>query len=737
MSEVEVPTNCRFCGYLCGLSATVDDGRVVSVRPDPTRFPYDESVQNGCHRWRATVEIMDHPDRVNYPIKRAGGRGEGKWRRITWDEALDDIASRLTQLAQEFGPETLASSIAGPHSVFWPLHRFMNLFGSPNNVGIGQICWNPGIWLNTVTFGWPLEPDFDVAVTGALMLWATNPAQSDNSLFWRSVREFSSSARPLIVVDPRRTRTAARADVWLPVRAGTDAWLALGLINVIIDEGLYDHEFVDRWCLGFDDLGRHVSRYTPDTVAEVTGVPAADVIAAARLYSTNGPACLVTGRGIDQLGPNTPPTHRALAILRAITGGVDRAGSATIPERPDFIPEVDLEGSDLLSASQRAKHLNRGHLTLQTPEGYERVRKLTERAGRRLPMRYLTSVHPDLVWTAMIKGEPYPIRAMVVVGSDPIMTQADSGRVHDALASLDLLVALELFKTPTAALADYILPVAGGLERPLFQTSAGISNLAYGGDAAVEPYYERRPDYFFFRELGLRLGQGEHWPAESLTDEFAALLAPAGVTWETFRQAGLYYAPAAYGKYAQADPVSGLVHGFATESGKVELRSDLLAELGSEALPVPKPVPKLTDAFPMTLLTGARKQPYYASSYHQVASLARLYKRPQAEMSVRTAEGLGLREGDQVRVETERGEATFTLRTDEMVDDTISVDYGWWEPDGEPTEPELCGAWKSNANVLTNCDISASDLLIGTWTYNGLPCRVSRGDRSTADEVGS
>ena len=157
---------------------------------------------------------------------------------------------------------------------------------------------------------------------------------------------------------------------------------------------------------------------------------------AARLFAGRSPSCIVSGRGIDQLGHNTVPTHRALAILRAITGNVDRRGACTIPEVPDFIPEVELEMSDRLPPVQRAKNLNCGRLSLQTPEGYDRVRALTERAGKRLPQRYLTSVHPDLVWTAMLDGEPYPVRAMVVMGSDPVMTQAGSRRVHSALASL-------------------------------------------------------------------------------------------------------------------------------------------------------------------------------------------------------------------------------------------------------------------------------------------------------------
>ncbi|HEY5529114.1 MAG TPA: molybdopterin-dependent oxidoreductase [Thermoleophilia bacterium] len=720
-----MPTNCRFCGYLCALEATVEDGHVLWVAPDPARFPYDERIQNGCARWRATVEILEHPDRVNYPLKRVGARGSGEWERVSWEEALDDIANRLTTLAEEFGPEVLATSIGGPHATYWPLHRFLNLFGSPNNVGIGQICWNPGIWINTLTFGWPIEPDFDPEVTGALMLWGTNPAESDNSAFWRAIREFSKSELPLIVVDPRKTRTASRADLWLPVRPGTDCTLALGLINVVIEQDLYDHEFVEAWCHGFEQLAEHVMPYTPDAVSRITGVPASNIVAAARLFAISPASALVSGRGIDQLGPNTAPTHRALAILRTITGNVDRPGSSVLTEMPDFTPEVELELSNLLSASQRAKHLNRGRLILQTPEGYDRVRVFTERAGKRLPMRYLTSTQPDLVWEAMLKGDPYPIRAMIVMGSNPLLTQADSKRVHAALSSLDLLVVLEYYKTPTAMLADYILPAAGGLERPLFQTHAGTSNIAYGGDAAVRPYYERRTDYFFWRELGRRLGQEEYWPQETLIETLAATLAPAGVTWEEFSRTGLYHVAPGYEKHERVDPATGAAYGFATPSGQVELYSDLLEELGYEPLPAPKTLPAKSEEFPLTLLTGARKQPFYASSYHQVSSLAKLHPEPLAEMSQTTVAGLGLEDGDAVMVSTERGSARFVVKTTEMVEGAVSVEYGWWYPGQDAKEPHLSGTWTSNANMLTSSDIETSDPFIGTWTYNGVPCRVN------------
>ena len=735
MSEHKtVVTNCRFCGYQCGLLAEVENGKVIKVRPDPKRFPYDERIQARCHRWRLAPEVMDHPHRVNHPLKRVGERGSGKWQRISWEQALDEIADKLRSLKETYGPENLATSIGGPHTTYWPLHRFMTLYGSPNNMGIGQICWNPGILVNSITYGWPIEMELDPALTECALLWGVNPAESDNSLFWHTIREFSRQGKPLIVVDPRRTATARLATLWLPVRPGTDPVLALGLLHVIIKKKLYNNSFVEQWCYGFDKLQNHVASYTPSYVEQVTGVAAEDVIKAACLFAENFPATLYSGRGIDQLGPNSVPTHRALAILRAVTGNVDVPGASYLTEMPDFSPEIDLELSEQFPAESRRKNIAGNRLLLQSDSGYEHLKSFTMKHNKRLPMRYLTSAHPNLIWRAMLEGKPYPVRSLIVMASNPLLTQADTNLVYRALKSLDLLVVLELFKTPTAMLADYILPVAGIMERPLLETNAGTANIAYGGDQAVEPYYERRPDYYFWRQIGIRLGQTKEWPWETYSEALQASLKPAGISWDDFCRTGLYMGPRQYFKYQETDPRSGQTVGFATASGKIELYSNFLEQINADALPVPKPLPEESSAYPLKLITGARFQPYYASSYRQLKDFRQKHPHPWAEMSPATAAKYGLKDGSRVWVETEKGKAGFVVRIIEMRDDVISVEYGWWYPELEAAEPILGGMWLSNANILTSAEFESSDPLIGTWTYNGINCRIAKEDTNNKHE---
>jgi anaerobic selenocysteine-containing dehydrogenase len=703
------------------------------------------------------LEQIDAPERVNHPLRRAGERGGGQWERVGWDEALDDIAARLQDLARRHGPQTLASAIGGPHATYWPLHRFLNLFGTPNNMGIGQICWNTRIWMDCLAYGWPIEVAFDPAVTGALFLWGTNPAESDNLLFWRTLLTMDKERTPLVVIDPRTTRTARIATLHLAPRPGTDCTLALALIRQIVATGRTDRAFVERWCHGYDELVEHVDPYTLERAEEVTGVAAADVAEAARLFSEPAPTALLSGRGIDQLGPNTAPTHRALSILRAVTGDVDRAGACLVEGMSDFVPEIDLEMSAWLAPEQRAAQLNIGHSALQSYPGYEGASLLTGRFGKRLPMRYLTSAHPNLVWRAMLTGEPYPVRALICMAANPLVTYADAHLVHEALASLDLLVVLEYYLTPTAQMADYVLPSAGAFERPLIQAHGGVANFCYGGAAAVEPYHERKADYDVFRALGIRLGQEEHWPDETLQQAIERTLAPAGITWEQWRTRGIYVPSPHFAKHEfpseppirpalrEQHPVGdgvldvppqanqgngtnagapGTLRGFSTTTGKLELACEYLDSLGGGRLPSPVPLP--SDARrPYTMITGARTQPYWASSYFNNPHFRALHPEPTVQMSAATLAAAGLAEGQWVELSTERGCARFKAEPAEILDNVLSVEYGWWYPEHPQGEPHLSGLWHSNINALTNADIEHCEPLIGSWSYNAIPCAMA------------
>lgn len=740
-------SNCHYCGYLCGFIATVEDGKITHIEPDPTRYPYDTSILSGCQRWKMNLETLDGPDRINYPLRRVGERGSGEWQRVSWDEALDDIACRLEKLKEKYGSGTLTSMIGGPHTSFWPLHRFMSLFGSPNNVGIGQICWNPRIWMDVITFGWTIEADI-TSETNTLLIWGTNPAESDNSAFWRSLLKMSrkhargrknddtSPAPEIIVIDPRFTKTARIADVWLAPRPGTDCTLVLALINVIISEGLYDKEFVEKWCSGFDELAEHVKPFTVDFAAAICDVDKADIYHVARAFA-NSPSAIVSGRGIDQAGANVAPTHRARCILLAITGNVDRPGANCMTDVSDFTEELDLECTLDNFDKLKSLCLNEGITPLQSYSGYEYVSRYTSRLGRRLPARYLTSAHPDLVLCAMETGKPYPIRALIVEATNPMLTYADTNRVYKAFMELDLIVVLDYYMTPTASLADYVLPSAAAFERPTFQAHGGVANMAYGGPAAVKPYYERKVDYDVFRELGLRLGQEDKWPCETFEDAIASTLGPTGIDWQTYCELGGYCRFPGFKKYETIGE-DGEPIGFATPSKKIELTSEVLFTLGGKKLPLPAENRKLcTEEFVdnkrsdgwhhFELITGARKQPYNASMYFNNLSFREKSPYPLAEMSKESAMLLGVSQDDTVVIASDNGEACFKVGIIDIRYGLINVDYGWWHPEW-PMDDRLGGAFDSNINTLTSCSLDQSEPLIGTWSYNAMDCMVKKSD---------
>lgn len=763
MNAEKKKTNCHYCGYLCGFTATVEGGRITAIEPDTTRYPYDENIFAGCPRWKMNLDTLDSSRRVNYPMRRVGERGAGEWERVSWNEALDEIAERLDALREKYGPGTLASMIGGPHTSFWPLHRFMSNFGSPNNMGIGQICWNPRIWMDAITFGWTIEVDI-TPDTKTFMIWGTNPAESDNSVFWRHILKMSNKNSPdvphpdIVVIDPRFTKTARVADIWLAPKPGTDCMLALSFINVIIEEELWDKEFVEEWCIGFDELKEHVKPFTPEHAAEICGVSADDIHKVARMFARR-PSALISGRGIDQVGKNVLPTHRARCILLAITGNLDRPGANCMAEPSSFVQELDLEDSLANEEILRKYCLNTGITPLQSYDGYDFVAAAMNatngssadaRKEKMLPLRYLASAHPDLVLHAMKTGEPYPVRALIVEATNPLLTYADTHRVYEALMRLDLIVVLDYYMTPTASIADFVLPAAASMERPTFQAHGGVANMAYGGDAAVQPYYERKVDYDVFRELGLRLGQDDKWPWETFREACEYTLSPTGMDWDTYCELGMCFIPPKYEKHLlPADPANpdGPRRGFSTRSGKVELASETLEGLGGARLPSPSDNYRLcseefirdkeADGWKhIEMITGARKQPYNASMYMDNPDFRKRYPLPLVEMSEETASDLGLNDGDTVCIATDNGEAYFKVAHASIRYGLIHADYGWWHPEWDVFDDRRGGIWESNINLLTSCSLDQAEPLIGTWSYNAIDCMIKKSDKTLSWESG-
>jgi anaerobic selenocysteine-containing dehydrogenase len=710
----------------------IKDGRLEKVeaaQSHPVSALFTRVV-TACPRARGAAEWFHHPDRLKHPLKRVGERGGDKWQEISWEQALDEIAAKLKEIRDGYGAEAVTTSVGTYRTHDEYRGRFFNLFGSPNSIGQGIICYGPSNTLSAAMIGWPTNFTRIYSETRCVMLCGTNPVPSSR-IVWFQVLDAQRQGAKLIVVDPRRTETAEHADIWLQLRPGTDTALYMGMINIIINEGLYDEDFVSRWCHGFDELAQRAQEYPVGKVAEITWVPADRIREAARVFATSKPAAIFNMMGLEHIA-NSIEALQARFILPAITGNIDvRGGTVIRPPHPTFISDYETEFDGALPSSQKEKAIGATQFKLQSLIGFDLVQENLLRVWGRGFSKYHTAyAHAPSVYRAMVTGKPYPIRAMITLSSNPIVTQANSKLVYKALMSLDLHVVMDFWMTPSAQLADYILPAASWLERPTINTLSGIGSYVDAGEAAfpavVEGEYDRRRDYDLWRGLGIRLGQEDHWPWETLEEAYDYRLTPLGYTLNEFvtKKGGYDSARAGYQKYEKM--------GFATPTGKVELYSTILERLGYDALPKyeeppesPVSTPELSKEYPLVLITGGRFQPMYHSEHRQIESWRKQHPDPIVQINPKTATELGIGNGDWVWIESPRGRVRQKCQYFEGIDPrVIHTEHGWWFPELPGEEPWLHGAWESNINVLTDDEPEHCNKINGGWPLRAGLCKV-------------
>jgi anaerobic selenocysteine-containing dehydrogenase len=688
-----VKSTCGICQIGCGILVHVDGDRVTRIEGDP-ESPLNEGRL--CPKGLASLEYLYHPDRLQRPLKRLRKRGEGKWLPISWDEALDIVAGELAKTRDGYGAESIVfidGSFKGGFQGTY-LRRFANVFGSPNVAGQGHVCMLPRVISSRMTYGYYAIPDFGYPPV-AVVIWGKNLPENLHHVHWRAVRAMERGAK-LMVINPTTIDGAERADLWLKPRPGTDLALALGMMNVIINEGLYDRAFVKQWAVGFDQLGDHVQSYAPEKVAEITWVPVELIRQATRFYASSKPACLQWGNAIDH-GMNSFQTARALCILRAITGnlGVPGGDVRWLPTAVDpLAPELTLP--EKLSPEMRQRRV--------TP------------TGKLLPI--FPDVLPQDVIKAVLHEDPYPIRAAYVQGCNPLITYSHAQETRRALLKLDFLAVADMFLTPTAGLADVVLPVATYLEFD------GIVAPAYSMPAALVQQGVTRlgeccSDYEILRDLARRLGLGEYfWDTEEQCLD--TILAPSGLSFDELRKVGCLIGSRQYRAYQS--------QGFPTASGKVELYSSQLKEWGFDPLPTyyegpetPYSAPELVQEYPLVLTSGKRGC-YRHSGGRQIASLRGNQPEPITYIHPDTARRLGIADGDWVHIETKRGRIQQRAMLSSDIDPrVVKVDYAWWFP--EDGAADLYGWAKSNINVLTD-NQPPFNTEVGASNMRGLLCRV-------------
>ena len=706
--EKIVKSHCRGCGPQCGVLVYVKQGKIVKIEGDPENPLKSEGMV--CPRATSYKEIVHHPDRLKYPLKKVGKREKGKWQRISWDEALDIMANKFAEIRQKYGPESIAVTVGGSTRRNVTATRILaDSLGTPNwGYTDAMYCVGPDVVASIVTYGSRIsgELNSDVENSKCAIVWGGNPSQTYVPWLKRAMKAKAGGAK-LIVIDPRFTGAVSKADIWLQVRPGTDGALALGMLNVIINEELYDKEFVEKWCVGFEELKERVQEYPPERVAEITWIPAEDIEKAARTYATTKPATIYAQVANEQ-SFNSTQTCRAVACLRAITGNLDVKGGNVF----------NCVGSGFSVFGGMWFCAKKWRLPEELEEKRLGAKEFPLLCG---PPSPIGVIHWPTLCKAVLTEKPYPIRAMFVA-NNLLLAMPNSREVYKALNKLDFLVVEELFMTPTAELADIVLPSATWLE--MDEIVDRSLNTLCTRRKAIEPVGECWDELKITYELANRMGlKFSIWPELNHYEEYEDYrLRGAGITFADLKQKGYVSTPMEYKKYER--------DGFKTPSGKVELYSSVFKEFGYDPLPTyvepfesPISTPELVKEYPFILITGGRNIVYRHSMGRNIPWLRELVPDPVMQIHPETAEELGIREGDWVWIETPRGEGRIKQKaklTQGIHPKVVHYMAHWWYP--EKPAPDH-GLWESNINVVTSSD-PPYEVICGGCPTRGLLCKI-------------
>lgn len=709
-----VRTLCAGCHCACGVLAHVENGKVVKLEGDP-KHPMNEGSL--CSKGLSAAQALYHPDRILYPLRRTGKRGEGKWQRISMDEALNITAAKFKEIREKYGAGAISWSwgdAAGTHSCWWSKQAWLKAMGSPTHWHTdAHYCYHPLLIANRTTFGnySTGEAGLDYRNSKCIFVWGGNPIMSHPTRA-RDIMIGLKNGAKLVVIDPRFTQIASKADLFLQLRPGTDDALALGMLNIIINENLYDKEFVGKWCIGFDELKERIQDYPVGRVAEITGLNADDIVKAARQYAIIKPAIHHCRMGVQQ-NINVVQTCRAISILVAICGNLDIKGGHIGDNKPAGFKSL---GSILESRSE-----------LRLPKEIEDTRI----GAKEYPLfsgsdsLCFSTAHPPSVVHAILTGKPYPVKANWFL-NDVALCLEGQRETYEAIMKLEFTVGADFFMTPTLELCDIILPPTMWLEKDGLEEifySTGHKDFIAARQKAVEPPGETMDDAMMDLEIIKRMGLEMPRPWQSPRDFFDYQLAGMGITLEELKKMGYVEGTIEYNKYKKI--------GFDTPSRKVELHSSLLEKHGYDPLPyymeneiTPVSTPELTKDYPLNLITGGRHIAYFHSNNRQIPWCRELENMPRLEIHPETAGKLGIKKDDEwVWIETpklqERVKMPVKL-TKAVRPDVVHAPSHWWFP--ELKTPDH-GCFQSSINLVLSND-GPYDPISGASTLRGVLCRV-------------
>jgi anaerobic selenocysteine-containing dehydrogenase len=652
------------CVWDCGIDATVEDGKLIK-----TEGMADHPVTMGhsCPRGDNLPAYVYSDSRLLYPYVR---NAKGGLERVSWDKALDVCAEKLAQVRDKYGSKSLAifcGSVGVENiEVAAFAQRFKSAFNTPNLLSVENICYRMRILARQMTFGRYLGEDY--AKSECIVLWGHNPDGSRGMLADLIRRKAENEKFELIVIDPKRT-DLAKLGLHVRIRPGTDAALALAMLNIIINEDRADDKFLESYTKGYPELKEHIQQYTPEWASPITGIPVTEIKTVARIFAQSAAPCIIQGINTLDQHRNGFQNSRLLSLLHIVTGHIDKPGTwVTIP----YLRMADLR----LPQDQK-------------PIGADDYPIFHSVWGRVSPYGIAT-----LFPQAVLEGDPYPIKAAITTAANPLVTYPDSKLYKKAFEALDFRVTIDPFINETAELSDVLLPACTFMEKDSLGYVYGVVSCepyAMLRKRVIEPLGESKPDWWIWTELAKRMGLGEFFTWKSDEEVFDFILEPSGVIDKLKSELGVFFANKDdfYYQYERS--------AYPTPSKKIEIFSDTLKEAGYDPLPgymepaqSPVSTPDLYKEYPITLISGARHEEYAHSQQRNIPVLRALYPEPLAEMHPATAQRYNLIDGENVNISTAKGTVKMRLKTtSDMMTGVVSVPHGWG---------------MANVNEITNVD---------------------------------
>jgi anaerobic selenocysteine-containing dehydrogenase len=655
---------CSICNPLshCGLDVFVKDEEIIKIQG---MKEHANSRGTLCSKGSATRQYVYSPDRIKTPLKRVGEKGSDKFEEITWEEAYATIAKNLNETKKEIGPECAAFFVGYSKWMRPYAQRLAHSYGTPNYCSESSTCAKATVMAFALNYGAAAGPD--IANTNCLFVWSSNPFYTNTTLA-EIILNKKEKGMKMIVVDPRVTPTASRADIHLQLRPGTDGALALGIAHVIINEQLYDHEFVDNYSVGFDDYKAYVQEFTPERAEEITGVPKDRIIAAARMYATVAPAAFMTSAAPVVQNTNGVQNYRAAMALIGLTGNMDIKGGNVI-KKPSYIAATS--GFDT-----RFKEYS---LPKKWDEMKPRVGSESVPVWCEINSEAQAVFLPDQILTE----KPYPIKSLVGFGLNHRMWP-DTKNMIKALEKLDFFVNIDLFFTDACKYADIVLPACTSVERSEFKSYNNgyvIHTLP-----AIKPLYKSKSDIDIIFDLAKCLDIDDDLLKQGYEANIDWILEPSGLTYQELIQSpnGMFapnIKPTKYEKYKKV--------GFNTISGKMEFTSERLAKYseshGYDSLPTYKPsesskesTPEIAKDYPFIINTGARLPMFIHSRTFRLPWTKSLRPVPSADINQEDALELGIKQDDDIKLYTPKGEIFVKANISPMIlKGVISMYHGY------------------------------------------------------------